>query len=184
MGSLLLMGVGGRGGPGAGVWVTSFSQTLNIDSANWNGNNLRMCIFAAVLTQSGSKTRLTLQSGSGAEGAAISEAWIGHQSGSDQWDAGTLTQITVGASTSFTIPANTSVVTDEINFALDETQDIVVTFYFNSAANDTLRGRNLVVSTISYFKAAASEASVGDVTGYSGTNQGLRLISTIEVLQP
>lgn len=170
----------------AGVWVTSYSVALNIDSANWNGNNLRQFVNSSQTTESGSKVRLTLQAGSGAEGAAISEMYIGHAAASgDSWDFdGGQVQVTVGGLTAFTVPAASEVVTDEITFAFDDTKHFLIACHFNNSSHDTVRGRNATSSVNVYFKAAASEVSVSDVTGYSTTASAIRLTNKIEVLQP
>lgn len=170
----------------AGSWVTTYSVALNIDSANWNGNNLRQFVNSSQTSDSGSRVRLTLESGSGAEGASVSEAYIGHAAGAgDSWDFdGGQVQILVGGLGAFTVPAASSVVTDEVVFAFDHTKHFLMAFHFNNASHDTLRGRNATSSVNVYFKAAASEVSVSDVTGYSTTASAIRFVNKIEVFQP
>lgn len=184
MGHLLLMGCGKVAA--AGTWVTTFSQALDIDSGSWTGFNMRQHIAASLLSQSGSKFRLTLQSGSGSEGAQISGMYAGHAAGSgDAYDFdGTQVQVTVASSSSFTVAANSTVVTDEITYTFNEASNFIIAAHFNNGSHDTVRAKNAVPGNTNYFKSAASEVATANVTGYSTTANALRLVSLIEVLQP
>lgn len=164
-------------------WSTTFEHTGWTGNSNaWNGANLRQQFAASVLSASGDKVRLTLRSSSVAEGAKVAAMYIGHAAGAgDAWDFdGTQVQVTVGGATSWTIPANSTVLTDAITYAFDEAKSFIVAAFFDDSANDNLRSSSGLANTNAYSKTAASEVSTSNVTGYSNGG-GLRMIEKIEV---
>lgn len=172
----------------SGAWVTTFSQALTGNNLGWNGFNLRNVINAAQMAESGSKVRLTLEGaavGAGAEDTQIASMWIQHAAGAgDAYDMEAApTQVTVSASGSFVISIGTTVVTDEITFALDESKALVIAMYFNNSAKDVVRQATAVTGASSYFRSAADEGSTANVTGYTANAGILRVINKIEVFQ-
>jgi flagellar capping protein FliD len=162
------------------AWVTSLSQSLGMNSTGWSGFNMRQLIPASALSTSGSKVRLTLTS-STAGGCSVDGAYIGHAAGSgDPYDFdGTQVAVTVGSSASFSISANSSVVTDEIVYALDETKNLVLAVHFNTTS--AIRGQDSLIGFTNYFKSAANETSVSNVGSYSLSTAALRMVEKIEV---
>jgi len=177
-------GIGSAAGVGTAVpWVVTFSQTLDLDSLDWNGYNMRQVIEAAALSQSGTKVRLTLQAANG-QGAQIGAIYLGHKAASgDPYDFdGNQVQVTVGASPTFTITAGTSVVTDPVVFTFDNTKDFIVAIYLNNSAADDVRGRNVVTNAMNWYKSTANETATSNVTGYANIGvSSLRLVNKVEV---
>lgn len=168
-----------------GEWVTSFSQNLaGTSSTGWNGYTMRTIILAAALSEGGSKVRLSLTAGTG-EGSSIDACYAGHVAAAgDAYDFdGSQVQVTVGGNGSFVIPAGQTVVTDEINIALDETRNFMVAVHFNSASNDNIGGAAAVGTVNHYYKAAVSEAGITNVSGYSAGLSNNRGVSKVEVFQ-
>lgn len=161
-------------------WKTSWSQALNITSLSWNGFTLRQVIPASLITISGSLVRVTIEAG-GTEGCAIDALYIGHAAAAgDAYDFdGNQVRCQSVGSNSFTVAAGTSLLLDEVAFALDETKNIIIAAHFNDAAHDNIGGR-AIASYTAYFK-TANEAGTTDVTGYSNTASALRLVNKIEV---
>lgn len=181
-----MLGCGAASASPGGSWVTTFSQALNADSTGWNGFNLRQHFAASILSQSGSKFRLTLQGSSiASEGGQVDGCYGGHAAGAgDAYDFdGTQVQITVGGSPTFTIPFNSTVVTDEITYTFDETKAFIVAFHFNNASHDNVRGIASLTGATVYSKSAANETATTDVSTY-GSAAGVRAINKIEVFQP
>jgi hypothetical protein len=165
--------------PGLIVWTTTFAQSLNFDNAGWNGFNMRQVIDNTLLSTSGTHTRMTLEASS-AGGCSIDAMYIGHAAlAGDAYDFdGGQVQVLVGASGSFSIGAGSTVVTDDIAFALDETKNLVIAAHFN--ATSALRSHALVNAN-NWFKSAANETSTANVTGYTQSTSVVRLVNQIDV---
>lgn len=187
MGSMLLLGAGtAKGSAGvSGTWVTTFSTTLNASSTGWNGFNLRQHLAASILSESGTKLRITFQGNHLAENGDVDGCYAGHAAGAgDAYDFdGTQVQVTVGGSATFTIPQNSTIVSDEIAYTFDETLAFIVALHFNNAAADNVEGVASLTGATVYSKSAANETATSNVTGY-GSAAGVRAIQKIEVFQP
>jgi len=165
------------------VWVTTFTATFVGDSPDvLNGVNNRQSLVAGLFSESGTKFRLTLQSGSGAEGMRVDSMYAGHAaSGAVQNFDGTQVQITVGGLSAFTVPANSSVVTDPIDYAFDKTKNFLIAWHCDSAANDVVRYNDAMSGAERWWKTSASEASATTVTGYFNRSSLHYFIGKIEV---
>jgi hypothetical protein len=165
------------------TWQDTYTApAANDNSAGWNGYNIRQWFAASALAVSGSAVRLTLIAGP-SEGTQISAMYIGHAASSgDAYDFdGTQVPVTVSGSGSFTVGVSSTVVTDEVEYAIDETKALIVAFHCNSAAADILRGATSATGAAVYYKSAASEVSVSNVSTYTQLGaSGVRLISKIE----
>jgi Bacterial Ig-like domain len=172
---------------GLGAWQDAVNLTLATASAGWSGFNLRQMFQASTLSiASGSKIRLTLQSGQ-TQAVQIINCYVGHRAaGGDGYDfAGDQVQLTVGGASNFTIPTNTTVVTDEINFAFDGSKGLVVSAYIG-APPDVIAGgvADLGSGYGTWYFSGANQASMTDVSGY--ISYGLRsyLVQRVEVFAP
>ena len=171
--------------PGTGKWLAAFNQPLNISAADFNGTNIRQWIGNGLIGESGTRFRLTLQSGSGAEGAQISSMYAGHAAtGSGMDFDGSQVQILVGGSATFTVPPNSTIVTDQIDYPFNSGKDFLVAAYFDNAAHDTVRGRDSFAGADFYSLVGPSETSVANVGGYVTATNTLRFVTKIEVWQP
>ncbi len=170
----------------AGVWQTTFGPiTLNSNSSDFGGgNNIRMYFTAAQLSTSGSKVRITFNASSAAN-TTITSCYVGHAAlvdGGGDFD-GTQVRVTFdGGSSSTTITANTSKVSDEITYTVDETKPLYVSMFFNGGAGTgTMRQNFATPTTLRYTKAGSDESAVTDVSGYATASVDM-CISLIEVL--
>lgn len=162
-------------------WVDAVSVSMSATSASWAGN-LRQLIPAANVSTSGNRARITFKGGAtGTENASVGACYIGHGAPSgDAFDfESSPTQVLVGASGTFTVNLNTEVVSDEITFSVDETKPLLISVFFNSAANDTV-GSSVPGFGTAYFKGGADDSTTVNATGYSGS-AGFRLVRRVEV---
>lgn len=163
-------------------WLDTVSVTMAATSASWAGN-LRQLIPAANVSTSGNRARITFKGGAtGTENASVGACFIGHGAPSgDAFDFESApTQVLVGASGAFTVNLNTEVVSDEITFSVDETKPLLISVFFDSAANDTV-GSAVPGFGTAYFKGGANDSTTLNATGYSGSS-GFRLVRRVEVL--
>ncbi len=162
-------------------WVTTFTQTLNIDSTGWSGFNMRQLIAASLLSTSGSSVRITVEASSAA-GFSIDGCYIGHQALSgDVYDFdGSQAHVLFSGAGTLSLSAGQTAVSDTLTFSLDETKNLVVAFHFN--ATSAIRGKNTITGADNYFKSAADETSTTNVSTYAASGSALRLVSKIEVL--
>lgn len=165
----------------AGTWTETFSQALDLDSGGWSLSNGRMIIPASLLSTSGTKFRLTMEAAS-AEDMKISNAYFGHSSGVGYDFTGNQVRVTVASSGTFTVPAGTSVVSDEISYAVNEATAVVLSWISDDGTKDGMRGKNGIVGTITGFKAlGVDEASDTSVSGYTDVSERVSFINRIEV---
>jgi len=81
----------------------------------------------------------------------------------------------------FTVPANSSVVTDPIDYAFDKTKNFLIAWHCDSAANDVVRYNDAMSGAERWWKTSASEASATTVTGYFNRSSLHYFIGKIEV---
>lgn len=163
-------------------WTTAFSDTLNSNSAGWNGYTMRQLLAASQITGSGSNIRVTIEASSG-QGFNIDTLYIGHQAGSgDPYDFdGGQVQLLASGSGSFVVAAAGTLTSDAAVFAYDETKAIIIAAHFDGAGFESVRGRSAAGAGTNYYKSGVNEAATTNVTGYSTTaNQNL-LVNKIEV---
>jgi len=156
--------------------TTSYSVTLGSNSAGSN-TTFRFVIAASAITVSGSKIRLTLQ---GHAAGTINDVFFGQKASSgDAYDFETTpTRITFNGGSSSVATINGAIVSDVINFTLDETKDHVISVY----QSGTVTTKFFASAGSSYAK-AGSDAATQNATGYS-TNSGVNgvAVSLIEVV--
>lgn len=176
-----LIGFGAE--PPGGI-VTVLDQAFNIPSNTWNGYTLRQRIERAALSgvpSGATKIRVTGEAAA-AEGVSWDATYVGFASGSDAWDAASLTQITwSGGSGSGSISAGAQLTSDLISFADDGTSALILTIHFNSSSDSIGEYDAFTGLGNRYFKAAASEAATGNVSGYTSTPNRLAFYTKIEM---
>lgn len=162
--------------------VTNGAHTMDANIAGWDGYTIRNRVNAAVLTHSGSSVRLTLTGPTAGAPAVIGAMYIGQAAASgDAYDfAATPTQITVGGSGSFTVGVGQVVVTDWIDFTLNEAQNYVTSFYVTSGDLRYKNGTSPDYAT--YSRAGNEAATVNATTGYNESpSRDIAMVSKIEV---
>jgi hypothetical protein len=170
---------------GETTWSVSFDETLDSDSSGFGDYTIRQVVLASDIAISGSAVRLRIVAPA-TGGMVIGSCYIGHKAaGGDVWDfESTPTQVTFnGGSAGLTLAAGAaSVFSDEIAFALDETKDLIVSFYFSSTT--TIR-RSTVGTTASYYYKATSDAATVNASGYTSAGSNTHAVfDLIEVGVP
>jgi hypothetical protein len=132
--------------------------------------------------------RLTLQS-SAAEPFQFDAAYLGHMdpAAMPSWlSTGDRVQLTIGGATSYTIPANTEVVTDWITFTPDPSKIFGVAVHCNGSlsSDGTSKTTTTVAGCSTYYKASANETSTVSVSGYTPVANTVAFVSKIEILLP
>lgn len=143
------------------------------------GNNQTLVdVIAAPFSKSGTKVRLTLTAG--ATAATISDLWLGHAAAAgNAYDFdGTQVQATVAAATSFTVPANSSIVTDAMNYAFNASKNFAVAFF--PTAGDFFGG--VAGSTLFFGSGGTDTSSVtAKAAGFGSVASRIDIVSEIEV---
>jgi len=119
---------------------TIFSQALDADGGAYKNYTVRAVIPAGSLGVDANEVRVTIEAGS-VENLLVEKSYIGHQGAGENYDFdGNQVQLLYNASASVDIPVGTSVASDVVTFALDNTKDLIVEMYIaDNAAKDTFR---------------------------------------------
>lgn len=170
-----------NGGPPAG-WSTAFSKALSTSTFLGANINVRQLITSSNLSLGGTKVRVTLQAGSTGS-ATIDHAEIGHADASvNPWnfDGGQVAVTFASGSAGVTISTNTSVLSDEITFTVDNTKNLIIAVHLSSSS--AIETKSSVTGATAYTKSSsASEVSTSTVTGYTSTASAVYLVNLIEV---
>lgn len=154
---------------------TVFSRAIS-GSDGLAGYTVRTRIKAGQISSSGSKIRLNFQiSGAG----VLQKMYVGYPAATgDAYDfVAAPTQVTFdGGSPSRTFSAAGSVASDIMNFALDNTKDLLVSWYVTGSGNAINASSTNVDS---YHKSGDDAASV-DATGYTASANYSRGIASVE----
>lgn len=167
-------------------WTDSFVSPQNAGtSSGWNGFTLRQLIGAAALSSSGTYVRIVLETVTGGS-FTVDGVYIGEQASTgDAYDmkasAPAPTQLLFNGSASVTCN-NSTVTTDPLPFAIDETKSYIVTMHFSNTS--TVKAGSSITGVTAYNKAAVNEAATADVTGYSGTAGTTRCLKKVQVTTP
>ena len=148
-----------------------FSVTLTLNSDGQNGITRVQRLTTAALTMPSftiRNMRVTFQA-SAAEQRTITDAYIGHQAGAgDVYDfAATPVQLLFAGSTSKTIAASTSEVSDWASFNYDKTSTLLVAFYTGGGASADAPKYQTVVANANEYTKTANDAATVNKTGYS-----------------
>ena len=161
----------------------AYEKTLTSNITFSRNYTLRTVIPAAQLTApSGTPTfaRLTLHAGAVAR--TVTAAFIGHMTSSYAFTA-TPVPVTVGGLSTFTIPANSSVVTDDLPFAWNKSSGILVSAYEAGSGDGQIRMLSSGIAGGSLYFKAGNDASVVSPTGYTASSymSSAALVGKIEM---
>lgn len=159
------------GGPAAS-WRTAFDRGAGVSNdSGWNGYTIREDMSTALLGGSATKMKFTLQAASGSS-ALVSAAYVQIAAASgDPYDFDTTpVQILFGGSGSVTVPASSTVTSDEVALSIDGTRPLVMSVYFGSPA--TIRAYSGTSGFTSRYK-FGNDATTVDTSGYFTTTGGL-----------
>jgi len=137
-------------------------------STTWSGSNLRIVISSFLISNNSDKTQLKLMGYAGYTWS-FTDCFIGYQASSgDPYDFdGTPVRVTFGGANNVSVDAN-GVFSDSIDFSIDLSKNLVISFYFNDSSYDDIPQLvNVTISGVqcySYF--GANEA--GNVDASSG----------------
>lgn len=106
-------------------WETTWEATLGDNSGGGKDQNFRNILAAATLTTSGSQVRITIKGHSSTAGQ-IDGASIGLRDGSTEDFDGAPTRILFSGETYGVIPVGGTLVSDAVNFELNEANDYLV----------------------------------------------------------
>lgn len=154
--------------------VFGYYDNLLNTGTGWSGFNLRIVINSSLIHTSASIIKLWLSRSNGTTWK-FTDCFIGKQASSgDPYDFdGTPVRVTFNGNNGATVTSN-NFESDFINFNVDSSDTIVISFYFDDASYDDLpRTADGAVSGIQcYHKYSSNEASVVDVSGYTSQPAG------------
>ena len=161
--------------PAIGLQTTVPDQVFDFTTFGWANYAVRQLIDASLIQYSGSSIQVKFHAQAAGEGIAFSSVYVGHQASSgDVYDFdGNQVQLLFGGSGSVTVAAGTTQTSDEVDFDLDSTKNLIVSMgVANDSNNDTFATYSSSDYTVYWKAAAAGEAGTTDVTGY-GTNNSI-----------
>lgn len=162
----------------SGSWLTMSSWTTTTGSSGWNGFTLRIVVDPSIVLPT-SKLRLTVQSTpQPGSGVILADMFVGKSTAGDIYDfSATPTRVTFNAgSNGLVLANNASIVSDEINIGLLDTDRLVISAYFNGASD--VASKAVQTGWRSFYK-NANDAATLDATGYLESSNAL-LVSKIE----
>lgn len=117
------------------LWKNSylFATAWNDYVGGSGGISYRMMIPASAISASGRFVKITFDGFTTAYTSTISKAYIGHQSGSYYSFDGNQKQITFNGGSASALIASGGVTSDEIEFALDETKNLIISIYLTGS---------------------------------------------------
>lgn len=171
--------------------VTIFDKPLPNTSTDWANFTLVQLIPGSVLGDvAGDSVRLTLQ-GHPTSPTSIAMMYIGYKGAGDSYDfLSAPVQVKVAGQGAFIIPANGSIVTDDVPFSYNGVSDIVLATSFpNDPAKDDIKTSFGNGAGTSYWMKgnAPADAATLNKAGYqpaSNNPNALAIVSKIEVNQP
>lgn len=170
---------------GGFLGVTTAGPGATASSNNLANFNIAIVIAAAGVSTSGTQCRVTFRSGSAGSGLIIDSAYIGHANtggAADPYDFdGGQVQLTFdgGNSASGTVGLSTDKQSDIVNFAIDETKNLVIRFHINNSGNDDVAEAASVANWTSYRFAAADQSNLLNASsGYTSDTRiwGVKLV--------
>ena len=152
-------------------WAVNGSYVADVNSASWTAHTLRQ-VFP-VPTTKGNKIKFTLRAGSNT--CTVNQLYVGYLTGTYNY-ADTPVALTVGGNTSFTITANTEVVTDPIDFNANTDSNLMVSAYLTGG--DV--GAKATVAGWQAYQKAGDTADDLTASGYSTIQNGA-LVNKVEI---
>lgn len=154
----------------------TFSVSLNEEFFESGGNTYRVVIPHELLSFSGEDVRVTMQSRRNAYGAPVTNVFIGHApAGGNPWDFDS-NQVRLtwdGGNDGFSLPVNSSIVSDIAEFSLNSNKDLIVAW--DTVVNSTPYGFSFsknVPGAKLYSKRATQAASEDSPDGLSSDGYG------------
>jgi len=167
----------------AGVFNGSFdNDNFNRDGAGPNAGQ-RMLIPSAQISISGSKIRVHMRAP--AVGTlTVKEVWVGHQGVGNAWNFdGTQVCLQFSSVAGFTISNGATLISDEVDYPIDASKNLVVSFGLGSPAATPVNDTN--ATGLSLYSKANSSSEAGDTapTGYNLTSNRIDIVFEVSVEQ-
>lgn len=170
--------------PDDGTWFTAIETAVTGNSTLSRPRNVRQ-LLTVVAGSTGDLVRITFRLGTSSGDMTVESCYIGHGATSgDAYDfEATPTPVTFGGLTSFVLPWTSGLdhVSDEIDFSLDETKPLLITFY---VAGDYAEMAAVLGGGTFYDKGGADETGTVDVSSYGSGQSAVRTIKKVEVFIP
>lgn len=165
----------------AEIYQTTVDPNPNTSATagSQNNNTIRQKIPASAISLSGDRIRLTFK-GADTGPANILACYVGHVAPSTNanFDGNQAQVLFNGGSSTATLPTNGTLLSDVINFNLDESRDLILTMAFGN--NSTVL-YNFSQTGYTYYSKAGNDASTEAATGYTTQNNAVISIDLIQV---
>ena len=162
----------------SGTWSTALSITQSSNQTMTANLNFRSQISANAAAYSGTKIRLTVTANTSAD-TVISGMSIGVSTANDDFDAAP-TRITFdGGSSTTTITANTTKVSDEITFTFDKTKRYLIQQYYLNGSKNIQESAGANFEYINY--SAGSDMTMTQNMTANMTAAVFKVVSKIEI---
>lgn len=173
----------GRLNPEGGTPITANGpHTMTTDLPGWDGYTIRDRYEASVIAASGSQVRLRLTGPTSGAALQVGAMYIGHAATSGlvySFD-GTQVQVKVGGAGSFTVGVGAEILTDWIDYPVDDGKPLVIAYYVTSG--DVRLKAGTSADYASYNKSANDASATVAQSGYSESSAyDISTVSRIDV---
>ena len=163
--------------PTSGYWTGTWATAPESGGDTFSGQTIRQVVRTSI---SGTEARLQLSNAFGASALNISDVQIAEAGSGSSIVAGTDHAVTFGGSSSVSIPAGGTGISDTINFAVPALTNIAISFYLPN---------NTGSSTFHQYSMATSYIASGDMSGAASfsnpaTENNYYFLSSLDVQNP
>ena len=163
--------------PTSGYWTGTWATAPESGGDTFSGQTIRQVVRTSI---SGTETRLQLSNAFGTSALNVSDVQIAEAGSGSSIVAGTDHAVTFGGSSSVSIPAGGTGISDTIAFAVPALTNIAISFYLPN---------NTGSSTFHQYSMATSYVASGDVSGAAGfsnpaTENNYYFLSSLDVQNP
>jgi hypothetical protein len=163
------------------AWITSFVGSFDSNGSGNADMSLRQAIPATSITVSGTHVRVTFRA-STVEGLKVDNASIVERDGTTANGTATPTELKFSGVSGFSCAADSTVVSDDLNFTIDETKSYLVIIDISSdTALDSQRYKASFSGARNYYKTATNSYNTQTVSGFSDNGEALHYVDKIEV---
>jgi lysophospholipase L1-like esterase len=163
--------------PTSGYWTGTWATAPESGGDTFDGQTIRQVVRTSI---SGTEARLQLSNAFGTAALGVSDVQIAEAGSGSSIVAGTDHPVTFGGSSSVSIPAGGTGISDTVNFAVPALTGIAISFYLPD---------NTGASTFHQYSMATSYVASGDVSGAAGftnpeTENNYYFLSSLDVQNP
>jgi lysophospholipase L1-like esterase len=163
--------------PTSGYWTGTWATAPQSGGDTFSGQTIRQIVHTSI---SGTEARLQLSNAFGSSPLTISDVHVAEAGSGSAIVSGTDHTVTFGGSSSVTIPAGGTGISDTINYAVPGLTNLAISFYLPD---------NTGSSTFHQFSMANSYIASGDVSGAASlsgaqTENSYFFLSSLDVQNP